>query len=71
MRCQRCHGLMVRDACVDLRDDTGHLMIQGWRCVNCGEIIDPVVLTNRIDELSLPDQRKTRDRRSWERLVSV
>jgi len=71
MCCQRCHGLMVKDSFVDLRDDTGHLKFQGWRCVNCGEVIDHVVLTHRINELVLPYRGKTRDRRGWERLVSV
>jgi len=71
MDCRRCHGLMVKDSFVDLRDATGYLKFQGWRCVNCGEVIDPVVLTHRIEEQPLPCRGKTRDRRGWERLVSV
>lgn len=71
MSCHRCHGLMVRDSFVDLRDDTGRLKFQGWRCVNCGEVVDPVVLAHRVDEQPLPYCGKTRDRRVWERLVSV
>lgn len=29
MDCRRCHGLMVKDSFVDLRDDTGYLKFQG------------------------------------------
>jgi len=32
----------------DLRDDTGKYSFQGWRCLNCGEICDPVILAHRL-----------------------
>ncbi len=47
MRCVRCQGLMVRDHFYDLLDDTGLLSIRGWRCVNCGNILDPLILRNK------------------------
>lgn len=47
MNCPRCHGVMVRDVFEDLRDDTGSLHFNGWRCLICGEILDPVIATNR------------------------
>ena len=47
MDCPRCNGLMVRDAFEDLLDDTGSLCFLGWRCISCGEILDPVIVTNR------------------------
>lgn len=71
MCCQRCNGLMLRDSFVDLRDDTGRLKFEGWRCLNCGEVVDPVVLTHRIDAPAGPYQGRTRDRRMWESLVAV
>ena len=37
-RCPRCSGLMVAEWCQDLSDYTAQ------RCVQCGEIIDPVIL---------------------------
>ena len=40
-RCPRCGGLMVAEWCQDLSDYT----VQ--RCVQCGEVIDPVILQNR------------------------
>lgn len=45
--CARCGGLMVVDRCFDLLDDTGHLRFLARRCVQCGEVIDPVILRNR------------------------
>ncbi len=69
MCCQRCNGLMIRDSFVDIRDDTGRLKFEGWRCLNCGEVVDPVVLTHRVDAPTGPYQSQTRDRHTWERLV--
>lgn len=71
MDCRRCRGLMIQDSFVDLRDDTGRLKFEGWRCLNCGEVIDPVVLTHRVGEVTGPYRGRTRDRRMWERLVAA
>ncbi len=46
MRCPRCFGCMVHDRFMDLLDDTGRLHCDGWRCVNCGAIVDPVIICN-------------------------
>ena len=71
MCCQRCQGYMIRDAFMDLRDDTGRVWFEGWRCINCGEVVDPVVLTHRIHYPEAPYRGKTRDRRMWERLFAA
>jgi hypothetical protein len=42
MRCQRCDGIMVSEEFYGLDD-----VFSGWRCIFCGEIIDPVILKNR------------------------
>ncbi|HXC61599.1 MAG TPA: hypothetical protein VNV63_02895 [Nitrospiria bacterium] len=47
MECPRCQGSMVYEVFEDLRDDTGQLNFQGWRCIICGEILDPTILSNR------------------------
>lgn len=70
MTCTRCQGLMVRDQFVDLRDDTGRLEFPGWRCLNCGEVVDPVVLTHRINGPIAPYRSRTRSRRTWESRTS-
>jgi hypothetical protein len=40
-RCPRCSGLMVAKWCEDLSD------YRAQRCLQCGEVIDPVILRNR------------------------
>jgi hypothetical protein len=46
-RCSRCGGFMVIEQCFDLLSDNGHLDFLAQRCVQCGELIDPVILRNR------------------------
>ena len=50
-RCWRCGGLMVIEHCFDLLDDTGHINFAAQRCVQCGELVDPVILMNRSKRL--------------------
>jgi hypothetical protein len=40
-RCPRCSGLMIAEWCEDLSD------YRAQRCLQCGEVIDPVILRNR------------------------
>jgi hypothetical protein len=46
MNCRRCQGLMISDRFIDL-EETGHLWMTGWRCMNCGHVVDPVTEHNR------------------------
>jgi len=43
MRCHRCKGIMIFEK---FYGDCEHFF--GWRCVVCGEIIDQVILENRL-----------------------
>jgi ribosomal protein S27AE len=45
--CIRCGGLMVTEFCLDLLDDTGKLSFLARRCVQCGDLVDPIILKNR------------------------
>ena len=47
--CMRCGGLMVTEYYLDLQDDTGQIGITGLRCTSCGEVIDSVILQNRLN----------------------
>jgi hypothetical protein len=47
MDCPRCKSMMIEDVFEDLSDDTGLLSFPGWRCVTCGEILDPLIMKNR------------------------
>jgi hypothetical protein len=46
--CSRCGGMMVQDTCMDLFSDYGEFNIQVQHCIQCGELIDPFILFNRL-----------------------
>jgi len=52
MECLRCHGMMVVERFEDLRGDPHHISFHGWRCVCCGNIVDPVIIRHRAVGLS-------------------
>jgi hypothetical protein len=39
---------MVEERFEDLRGDPHHISFHGWRCVCCGNITDPVIVSNRL-----------------------
>ena len=45
VQCVRCGGLLVAEPCTDFWDDAGNLAVR--RCVQCGELVDQVILQNR------------------------
>lgn len=45
--CGRCGGLLVQDFCTDLLDGTSELDGSIARCVQCGDVVDPVIQRNR------------------------
>jgi hypothetical protein len=45
--CVRCDGLMVNDFCMDLLNSFGESKFFAKRCVQCGEVVDLVILQNR------------------------
>ncbi len=46
-RCERCQGLMVQDQSLDLLGTGDDFSVWIWRCISCGNIVDPVILRNR------------------------
>jgi hypothetical protein len=59
MKCQRCDGLMVVDHYIDMEDDSGHLWLRAWRCVTCGEVVDPRIYKHRLIQTSLRNRVST------------
>lgn len=53
MKCTRCCGMMVRDHLLDIKETVGPMWIHGWRCVACGNIVDPVIERHRAERLAL------------------
>jgi hypothetical protein len=45
--CTRCGGLMVPEFCTDLLNGSGSLDCSTLRCVQCGDVVDPVIRWNR------------------------
>lgn len=52
MTCTRCKGLMVVDDLVDLQESCLPMWMRGLRCVSCGNIVDPLILRNRMIQQS-------------------
>ena len=48
MNCPRCQGFMVEDYFIDLRESMGPHWVTGWRCMNCGNVVDPMIAVNRL-----------------------
>ena len=46
MQCPRCQGTMIVDHFVDMAT-SGEIWMPGWRCLLCGEIIDPLIEHHR------------------------
>ena len=45
-QCGRCGGLLVREICMDV-SNSGEWEVESRRCVQCGDIMDPVIAANR------------------------
>jgi len=54
--CQRCNGLMTFNKFYGR-----HGYFFGWRCVSCGDILDPVILLHRLSQdphLTIPENEE-------------
>ncbi len=40
--CRRCGGLLVPEQLPEVLLDSGPVEVWGWRCVQCGHVVDPV-----------------------------
>lgn len=62
MKCHRCEGFLSREYCFDLQDGTGENGFWGLRCLQCGEMLDPLIIQNR--QAQHPVVLKDRGRRT-------
>ena len=58
--CTRCGGFMVSHWCMNVNYDAGGMEILTKRCLQCGEVIDPVILENRLNPNREELKKKTR-----------
>lgn len=47
MKCGRCTGLMTEQLWINLNDEASQVWVEVWHCLNCGEVVDAVILENR------------------------
>jgi hypothetical protein len=51
---------MVSDNLIDLQESSIPMWMKGWRCVSCGNIVDPLILRQRMIQqagaLRLPEK---------------
>ena len=52
MECTRCRGMLVPDYSFDHLDATSSGQVRTWRCVMCGDVVDPVILHNRRQQVA-------------------
>jgi hypothetical protein len=50
MTCMRCQGCMTEDHFLDLMESAESMWLVGWRCLNCGNVLDPVMERNRLGQ---------------------
>lgn len=48
MRCSRCNRLVVRDDLIDICESYHPMRMCGWRCLACGNVVDPQILRHRM-----------------------
>ena len=48
MTCTRCEGLMVSDDLLDLQESFHPMRLEGFRCLSCGNVVDPLIQRNRM-----------------------
>lgn len=46
MRCPRCSGMMAQEKFFGPGEP-----FWGWRCTRCGEILDPLIFENRVEQI--------------------
>ena len=63
MNCGRCAGLMKSIYWFDFNNETDQPIIDAWQCLNCGEIVDRLILHNREDRPT-PYLQKARTKNS-------
>jgi RNase P subunit RPR2 len=59
-RCRRCKGLMVPVRLEETAGATSGTFLTGWRCLQCGEVLDPVIEANRKSKTQPAPIRKPR-----------
>ncbi len=62
MICYRCHGLMVEEELCDWVGGKGYDRSPAYRCIQCGDLVDPVILQHRSHRAKRTGLRKRQPR---------
>jgi hypothetical protein len=54
--CFRCGGLLVEERCMDIGESLGGYWFMAMRCVQCGDIVDEVILRNRYAQVAAAEE---------------
>jgi ribosomal protein S27AE len=46
--CSRCGGTMIEETYMDIFSDYEDFQFQAKHCIQCGDVIDPFILLNRL-----------------------
>ncbi len=65
MSCSRCQGLMVREHFLDFDGTIGHMWANGYRCMNCGNVHDPIIEQHRLDRSHQPLTIQHGEHETW------
>lgn len=60
MQCRRCQGYLITDHFMDILSVSGEVNFTGWRCLNCGDITDPVIVRHHQVARRAPAKSKRR-----------
>jgi hypothetical protein len=60
MTCRRCGGFQLWVHFESRKDATAAWEYDGWLCMNCGEIVDPLILLNRNMQNGMSDHHRAR-----------
>ena len=47
MTCERCGGLQLQSHFASIQSTAGAWEYEAWHCLNCGDVVDPLILLNR------------------------
>jgi hypothetical protein len=58
MNCPRCQGLLISDHLYN--KDEALYVLSIWRCLNCGETFDPMIIRNRTSQQGKEDTSQSK-----------
>ena len=67
--CIRCNGMLIPESLFDLLDNSGEMRRWAYRCIQCGDVVDPLIIQHRTCE-ELPSPQNVH-RRRWTKMQAV